>query len=89
MNRNIQSNTEQPKTHLQMLQDVVAAQVRLWDALRVLEKATAPDGDYSDKANDEVIEYVKSLAVGLDGADEAYTRVIDEHLKKALSLSSH
>ncbi|MGF6604759.1 hypothetical protein P3T23_009515 [Paraburkholderia sp. GAS448] len=72
MNRNIPSNTEQPKP-LQLLQDVVAAQVRLWDARSVLEKATAPGGEYSDRANDQVIEYVNSLAAGLHGADEACT----------------
>lgn len=88
MNSNIPSNTEQPKTPLQLLQDVVAAQVRLWDARSALEKATTPDGEYSDRADDQIIEYVNSLAVGLDGAAEAYTHVTDEHLQKVLSLSN-
>lgn len=87
MNRNVTITTEQPKTHLHLLQDVVAAQIRLWDARLVLEKATAPDGEYSDRADDKIIEEVNALAAGLDAADEAYMCVTDEHLQKVLSLS--
>jgi hypothetical protein len=87
MNRNLTNDAVQPKVHLQLLQDVVAAQVRLWDARLALEKATAPEGEYSDHSNDKVIEEIDALAAGLHDADEAYTRVTGEHLQKVLSLS--
>lgn len=88
MNRDLVNNVgKEQKTHLRLLQEVVAAKVRLWNALQALETATAPNGEYSDRSNDKVIEEVNALAAGLDGADDAYSRVTDEHLQKVLALS--
>jgi hypothetical protein len=54
-------------TNIQLLRKVVGAKVAYWQALRALETATAPNGDdWSDKANDAVIESIDDLAVGCD-----------------------
>ncbi|VVE17280.1 MULTISPECIES: hypothetical protein [Pandoraea] len=88
MNSKIPNNTESPKSPLQLLQEVVAAQMRLWDARLALEKATAHDGAYSDRTDEAVLEEVNWLAAGLNDADEAYTHVADEHLQKVLSVTN-
>ncbi|MBR8043387.1 hypothetical protein KDW40_02250 [Burkholderia cenocepacia] len=67
---------------LQLLREVVAAQIRLWDARRALEKATAPNGEYSDRADDESLEHVRLLAAGLDSAEDAFTHVTVQHLAR-------
>lgn len=54
-------------TNIQLLRKVIGAKVAYWQALRALETATAPDGDnWSDRANDKVIDLIDTLAVGCD-----------------------
>lgn len=68
-------------TRLELLRATVKAKLIYWDALRELEMDLAPGGEFTDRANDEVIELVDMLAAGIDGTD--VTCVIDEHVGQA------
>lgn len=54
-------------TQLELLKCVVAAKIQYWDALAKLENKIAPDGEFSDSANDSVIDAIDMLAAGMPG----------------------
>lgn len=67
--------------NVELLQKLVAAKIAYWDALGALERAVAPDGEFSDSANDAVIDYIDILASCMDGSD-----VSDEHLQAVAKM---
>ena len=55
----------QPDVH-NLLAAAVQAKMSYWDALRELEKATAPNNEeWSDRANDAVIDWIDLAASGM------------------------
>ncbi len=69
-------------SNLELLRAAVAAKLAYWDALGALETAIAPDGTFSDRANNRVIEQIDLLASGDCASD------IDEtHLADTLRLA--
>jgi hypothetical protein len=63
---------------LAALRAAVLARCTYWDALRALELATVGEEGFADRANDEVIEHIGTLAAGMGSADAS--DVIDEHV---------
>jgi hypothetical protein len=71
---------------LALLHLVVIHKLAYWDALRKLEKALAPDGEFSDKANDAVIEEIGYLAAALDGPHQIH-RITFGHICRLTPLA--
>jgi len=70
-------------TNLELLRAAVSARRAYWDALANLEQAIAPDGEFSDHANDAVHDEIGALAAG--GEDDS--TVDDDHLRRVETLA--
>lgn len=72
---------------LELLRAVVAAKLVYWDALRELERALTDGGEFSDKANDEVIADIDTLAAGLPANNDttAITSVHLDNIKRVVA----
>lgn len=81
-----QAEPQHEQTTLQRLQRVVSLKLQFWDALKLLETEIAPDGDFSDRANNAVIEQIDMLAAGLDTSDDV-SKITAEHLRDTLRLA--
>ena len=64
---------------IDLLRKVIATKVAFWDALRALEVATAPEGEWRDWVNDAFIETIDNIASGCDTANDSIV-VSDEDL---------
>ena len=64
---------------LGLLRDAVIAKGAYWDALRKLELALTGGTEFSDRANNKVIEAIDGLAAGADDA-KAYATIDTRHL---------
>lgn len=72
---------------LMLLKKVVAAKCRYWNALSELEHAITPDGeDFSDAANDKVIEEIDALAAGLPLGEDT-SLVTEAALARVIKLA--
>lgn len=69
---------------LALLRNAVEAKVRYWDALHELEMATSEDGEWNDRANDEVIYQIDCLAAGANNPEDAQTRITQEDVEELL-----
>jgi len=49
-----------------LLAATVMAKVDYWNKLRLLEDAVAPDDDFTDAANDAVIDQIDMIAAGVE-----------------------
>lgn len=72
--------------HLTLLRTVVKAKMAYWDALRELEIALT-GSEFSDRANDAVIDDIDMLAAGLEHVETVDERVTDEHLEDITKLA--
>jgi hypothetical protein len=72
---------------LELLRATVRAKLAYWDELRKLELALTNGGEFSDKANDQVIADIDTLAAGLplDNNTDAITSVHLDNLKHAVA----
>ncbi|WP_432263486.1 hypothetical protein [Cupriavidus sp. TMH.W2] len=70
-------------TNLDLLRTAVRARRAYWDAIGNLEKAIAPNGEFSDRANDAVHHEIGALAAG--GEDD--TTVNEGHLYRVATLA--
>ncbi|MGZ8317479.1 MAG: hypothetical protein ACXWVD_00110 [Telluria sp.] len=66
-----------------LLEAVVNAKIAYWDRLRELELALAPNGEWSDNANNKVIAYIEMLAAG---ADEV-AQIEEQHVTDVIAKS--
>jgi hypothetical protein len=66
---------------LKALQRAVGVRLDYWDALYSLEKLVTPNG-YSDRAGDEVADYISLLAAGCDDGADATS----EHVDKVIEI---
>lgn len=66
------------QTVTSLLRAVVAAKIAYWDALGELETLIAPNGEFSDRANDSVIEAIDGMAAADGDPGEAEAREIEQ-----------
>lgn len=81
-----QAETQHEQTTLQRLQRVVSLKLQFWDALKLLETEIAPDGEFSDAANNAVIEQIDLLAAGLNTPADV-SCITADHLRDTLRLA--
>ncbi|TDN70467.1 hypothetical protein [Paraburkholderia sp. BL10I2N1] len=72
--------------NLELLRTVVIAKLVYWDALGELEKRLAPDGEFSDRANNDVIDEIATLASALHGPHDVGA-ITQEHLSEIEELA--
>ena len=63
---------EVSNVNLQLLRDAVAAKVRYWDAVGILEKALLNGNDPTDKQSDTITHEIENLAAGLDDPEDVF-----------------
>ncbi len=75
--------------NLALLRATVQAKIAYWDALRALEIAIAPDGEFSDVANNAVIDQIDMLAAGSSDVANASVamHVTKTHLAVTINLA--
>lgn len=71
--------------HLTLLRAVVAAKIAYWDRLDELEKAIAPNGEFSDRATNAVEEDISALATGASTINIVTEEHVD-HIRKLAEL---
>lgn len=74
-----------PPDPLELLRACVAAKTAYWDRLHDLEVSIAPNGEFSDRANDRMVDMIDDLAAG---TNEAQPPVTEAHLLHAREIAS-
>jgi hypothetical protein len=69
---------ENTMTTLELLRATVAAKQAYWDALASLEQHMTGLNGWSDRANDEIADYIGCLAAGADDASGVDEEHVDE-----------
>lgn len=70
-------------TELELLRTAVRARRTYWDAIGSLERVIAPDGEFSDRANDAVYNEIGALAAGREGE----STVTEAHLQRIKTMA--
>jgi len=63
---------------LPLLQSVVGAKLRFWNALRALEKAATGNGEFSDAESDAVLAVIDGTAATLSSEDELDSITVED-----------